>query len=116
LSPGARYEQVMEAFGGKGYRVSTREELKLAFQACLQSKQQAALVNVVINPLSGRKTQEFHWLTSKIWPIHNCTLVVSVDVDQHQRIVIICEFEDFLWSVDTNWSLLYDDSIIYGNW
>jgi len=66
LSPGARYERVMEAFGGKGYCVNTREELKLAFQECLQSKQQAALINVIINPSSGRKTQEFHWLTSKM--------------------------------------------------
>jgi len=66
LTPSARYDKIIEAFGGKGYLVSTRQELKQAFSACLSSARQTSLINVIISPNSGKKAQEFHWLTSKM--------------------------------------------------
>ena len=56
LSPNARYEQVMSAFGGKGYYVRTRESLRMALTECLAS-QTPSLINVMISPTAGRKPQ-----------------------------------------------------------
>ncbi|XP_018430442.1 PREDICTED: 2-hydroxyacyl-CoA lyase 1 isoform X3 [Nanorana parkeri] len=63
LLPNARYEQVMTAFGGKGYFVQTPEELQQALKASFAEKHLPSLINVMIDPQSDRKTQEFHWLT-----------------------------------------------------
>ena len=57
LSPNARYDTVMTAFGGKGYYVETKEELGQAFQTCLADVHSPSLINVVINPLAGKKPQ-----------------------------------------------------------
>uniref|UniRef100_A0A8D0G674 2-hydroxyacyl-CoA lyase n=1 Tax=Sphenodon punctatus TaxID=8508 RepID=A0A8D0G674_SPHPU len=63
LLPNSHYEQVMSAFGGNGYFVQTPEELQNALKASLADKQVPSLLNVMINPQSDRKPQDFHWLT-----------------------------------------------------
>ncbi|KAM9307787.1 2-hydroxyacyl-CoA lyase 1 [Gastrophryne carolinensis] len=62
LKPNAHYENVMTAFGGKGYFVRTPEELKQALKSSF-SEYLPSLINVMIDPRSDRKQQEFPWLT-----------------------------------------------------
>lgn len=57
LLPEARYEQVMTAFGGRGYLVRTVEELRSALQESLKNAQMPSLLNVLIDPASDRKQQ-----------------------------------------------------------
>ncbi|KAG9476192.1 hypothetical protein GDO78_002987 [Eleutherodactylus coqui] len=63
LKPNAHYEQVMMAFGGKGYFVRTPEELQQALYSSFSDKNVPSLINVMIDPQSDRKQQEFPWLT-----------------------------------------------------
>ncbi|XP_076824716.1 2-hydroxyacyl-CoA lyase 1-like isoform X1 [Clavelina lepadiformis] len=64
LSPNARYEKVMEAFGEEGHYCESADQLAKAFQRCLsRSNQNPSLINVMIDPSSSRKKQEFGWLT-----------------------------------------------------
>uniref|UniRef100_A0A6I8SZI8 2-hydroxyacyl-CoA lyase n=1 Tax=Xenopus tropicalis TaxID=8364 RepID=A0A6I8SZI8_XENTR len=63
LMPNAHYEQVMKAFGGKGYFARTPEELQNALKSSFAEKAVPSLINVMIDPVSDRKKQEFHWLT-----------------------------------------------------
>lgn len=63
LLPNAHYEKIMSAFGGKGYFVKTPEELQNALKASVSDKQTPSLINVMIDPQSERKKQEFPWLT-----------------------------------------------------
>ncbi|XP_069768861.1 2-hydroxyacyl-CoA lyase 1 isoform X2 [Narcine bancroftii] len=63
LVPNAHYEQVMSAFGGLGYFVQTSEELKKALASCLAQENVPSLINVIIDPSSDRKKQDFTWLT-----------------------------------------------------
>ncbi|XP_033849097.1 2-hydroxyacyl-CoA lyase 1 [Acipenser ruthenus] len=63
LLPNAHYEQVMSAFGGSGYFVRTPEELQAALQESLTDCEKPALINVMIDPYSDRKHQDFPWLT-----------------------------------------------------
>ncbi|NXM72962.1 HACL1 lyase, partial [Serilophus lunatus] len=63
LLPNSHYEEIMSAFGGKGYFVRTPEELQNALKASVADKRTPSLINVVIDPQSERKKQEFHWLT-----------------------------------------------------
>uniref|UniRef100_A0A673H220 2-hydroxyacyl-CoA lyase 1 n=1 Tax=Sinocyclocheilus rhinocerous TaxID=307959 RepID=A0A673H220_9TELE len=60
LLPEARYEQVMSAFGGRGYLVRTVEELRSALQESLNNTQMPSLLNVLIDPASDRKQQVLH--------------------------------------------------------
>ncbi|CAI8009185.1 2-hydroxyacyl-CoA lyase 1 [Geodia barretti] len=60
--PNARYDKVMEAFGGKGYHAETPQELRAALQASFDSGE-TTLINVTINPESKRRPQQFAWLT-----------------------------------------------------
>ena len=60
--PDARHDKLIEAFGGKGYRVNTPEELRAALQEALTSDG-PTLIDVVINPKADRRAQEFGW-----WP------------------------------------------------
>lgn len=66
LTPNSKYDQVIEAFGGKGYMAKTREELRNCFKLCLKETERPSLVNVIISPSAGKKPQEFFWLTSKV--------------------------------------------------
>lgn len=63
LLPEARYDKVMTAFGGQGYLVRTVEELQDALQRSLSDWDKPSLLNVLIDPSSDRKQQEFPWLT-----------------------------------------------------
>ncbi len=60
--PNARYEKVIEAFGGDGYYVETPEQLRPALDAALASNR-PNVVNIMINAKSQRKPQQFGWLT-----------------------------------------------------
>lgn len=57
LTPNSRYDQVIEAFGGKGYMATTREELRNCFKLCLKETERPSLVNVIISPSAGKKPQ-----------------------------------------------------------
>lgn len=63
LLPEARYDEVMTAFGGRGFLVRTAEELRSALQLSLSDWERPSLLNVLIDPSSDRKQQEFPWLT-----------------------------------------------------
>ncbi len=58
----ARYEKVIEAFGGKGYFVTSHSELGPALEKALADPT-PSLVNVMIDPKASRKPQKFDWLT-----------------------------------------------------
>jgi 2-hydroxyacyl-CoA lyase 1 len=51
----ARYELMMEAFGGKGYHVSTPAQLQFAIQDAMKAKR-PALINVKIDPFAGSES------------------------------------------------------------
>jgi 2-hydroxyacyl-CoA lyase len=57
---GARYDKMMEAFGGKGFFVENPKDLKAALQDAMAFKG-PALVNVRISQGSDRKAQAFRW-------------------------------------------------------
>ena len=63
LTPGAHYEGIMEAMGGKGFYVEDPADLRGALIEAM-AYDGPALVNVVIHPKAGRKPQEFGWLTT----------------------------------------------------
>ncbi|XP_005089635.1 2-hydroxyacyl-CoA lyase 1 isoform X2 [Aplysia californica] len=63
LQPNTRYEKLIEAFGGKGYFARTKSELKKSMEAAVRDTKNASIINVMIDPMSQRKTQEFFWLT-----------------------------------------------------
>uniref|UniRef100_A0A2K6PJ51 2-hydroxyacyl-CoA lyase n=1 Tax=Rhinopithecus roxellana TaxID=61622 RepID=A0A2K6PJ51_RHIRO len=63
LLPNSHYEQVMTAFGGKGYFVQTPEELQRSLRQSLADTTKPSLINIMIEPQATRKTQDFHWLT-----------------------------------------------------
>ena len=58
----ARYDKVVEAFGGKGYFARTPDELSTAMKSAM-SADGPALVNVAIDPKATGKPQKFGWLT-----------------------------------------------------
>ncbi|MBE7520122.1 MAG: oxalyl-CoA decarboxylase [Thermoflexaceae bacterium] len=61
-TPNARYERIIEAFGGKGYFVETPAGLGPALSEAL-SAPVPTIVNIMINPRSQRRPQEFAWHT-----------------------------------------------------
>ncbi|XP_014645220.1 PREDICTED: 2-hydroxyacyl-CoA lyase 1 isoform X3 [Ceratotherium simum simum] len=63
LLPNSHYEQVMTAFGGKGYFVQTPEELQKSLRQGLADTTKPSLINIMIEPQATRKPQDFHWLT-----------------------------------------------------
>jgi len=64
LLPGARYEKVIEAFGGRGYFVTTPDELKPALEAA-NNGDGPAIVHIAIDPRAQRKPQKFDWHTGR---------------------------------------------------
>ena len=60
--PDSRHDKLIEAFGGKGYRANTPDELRAALKEALVSDG-PTLIDVVINPKADRRAQEFGW-----WP------------------------------------------------
>jgi len=63
LTPGARYEGIMETLGGRGFYVEDPKDLRAALDAAM-AFDGPAMVNVRINPRAGRKPQQFGWLTT----------------------------------------------------
>jgi len=57
---GARYDRMMEAFGGKGFFVEDPKDLKGALDEAMNHRG-PALVNVVISQGAARKPQQFRW-------------------------------------------------------
>lgn len=57
---GARYDRVMEAFGGKGFLVEDPKNIRGALDEAM-SFRGPALVNVIISQGSARKPQQFAW-------------------------------------------------------
>jgi 2-hydroxyacyl-CoA lyase len=60
--PQARYEKVIEAFGGEGWFVETPDQLRPALDKAFASGK-PNIVNIMINPSAQRKPQQFAWLT-----------------------------------------------------
>ncbi|MFT6583807.1 MAG: oxalyl-CoA decarboxylase, partial [Alphaproteobacteria bacterium] len=58
----ARYDKMMEAFGGKGILVNDPADLKAALDEAM-AFDGPALVNVILDPKAGRKPQEHAWHT-----------------------------------------------------
>jgi 2-hydroxyacyl-CoA lyase 1 len=61
-TPEARYEQIIEAFGGRGYRVEKLAELEPKLKEALNDPM-PNIVNILIDPAAQRKPQKFEWLT-----------------------------------------------------
>jgi thiamine pyrophosphate-dependent acetolactate synthase large subunit-like protein len=57
---GARYDRMMEAFGGKGFYVEEPKDLKGALEEAMNFKG-PALVNCLLSQGSARKPQQFRW-------------------------------------------------------
>ncbi|KAF3339780.1 2-hydroxyacyl-CoA lyase-like protein [Carex littledalei] len=53
--PGAAYHTLMEAFGGKGYCVSTTDKLKSALSESFSARK-PAVINVIIDPYAGAES------------------------------------------------------------
>ena len=60
---GARYDKMMEAFGGFGAFIEDPADLPAALEAAT-AFDGPALVNVRLHPQAGRKPQQFGWLTT----------------------------------------------------
>ncbi len=58
----ARYERMIEAFGGKGYFATTPEEMTTALKEAIRDPN-PNIVNIMIDPKAQRKPQKFEWLT-----------------------------------------------------
>jgi thiamine pyrophosphate-dependent acetolactate synthase large subunit-like protein len=57
---GARYDKVMDAFGGKGFFVEDPKKIRGALDEAMAHRG-PALVNIVISQNSARKEQQFRW-------------------------------------------------------
>ena len=57
---GARYDRVMEAFGGKGFFVEDPKHIRGALDEAMNHRG-PALVNIVLSQGSARKPQAFRW-------------------------------------------------------
>lgn len=62
LTIGARYDKMMEAFGGRGWYIEDPKELRGALDAAM-TFDGPALVNVRLHPGAGRKPQKYGWHT-----------------------------------------------------
>jgi 2-hydroxyacyl-CoA lyase 1 len=60
--PDARYERVIEAFGGQGFYVDRPEDLKPTLKKAMESSV-PSVVNIPISNQSRRRAQEFGWHT-----------------------------------------------------
>ena len=63
LTVGARYDLMMEAFGGKGFYIEDPSQLRAALDEAM-AFDGPALVNVRLQPTASRKPQQFGWLTT----------------------------------------------------
>lgn len=63
LTSTARYENMMNIFGKRGYYVNTVDELQSAVKEALKVQDGPSIINVIISPTADRKPQMFNWLT-----------------------------------------------------
>ncbi len=63
LTYGARYEEMLEALGGKGFYVSDPADLRAALDEAMEFDG-PTMINVPLNPRASRKPQKFGWLTT----------------------------------------------------
>lgn len=63
LLPGAKYELLAVAFGGKGRSVTTPKQLDEALAEML-ADDNLWVLNVIIDPFASAKPKKFGWLTS----------------------------------------------------
>jgi 2-hydroxyacyl-CoA lyase 1 len=61
-TPRARYEKMAEIYGGKGFFVTSNEELGPVLKEALATEK-PSIVNIMISAKSQRKPQQFAWLT-----------------------------------------------------
>lgn len=61
LDAAARYDKIIEAFGGQPYNVTTPDELAKALEEGITSKK-PSLINVVLNPASGEESGHIGYL------------------------------------------------------
>lgn len=61
LDINARYDMIMEAFGGKGYYVTTPEEFEKALEASILSKE-PTLINVQLAADAGKESGHIGYL------------------------------------------------------
>lgn len=61
-TPAARYEKMAEIYGGKGFFVTTPEELRPVLEEAMATEK-PSIVNIMISAKSQRKPQQFAWLT-----------------------------------------------------
>ncbi|MEE8422003.1 MAG: thiamine pyrophosphate-binding protein [Dehalococcoidia bacterium] len=64
MLPGARYEKVIEAFGGRSFFVDQPDELLPALTAANEGDG-PAVINIAIDPRARRKPQQFQWHTGR---------------------------------------------------
>ena len=64
MLPGARYEKVIDASGGRGYFVDQPDQLLPALTAANEGDG-PAIVNIAIDPRATRKPQQFDWHTGR---------------------------------------------------
>jgi len=60
----ARYDKLMDAFGGAGYQATTQDEIREALEANLKSGK-PAIINVVIDPAAGTESGHITALNPK---------------------------------------------------
>ena len=63
MSPGARYDIMMQGLGGTGFNAITSSDLDAALKKAL-ALNGPSLINVPLDPEARRKPQKFGWLTS----------------------------------------------------
>jgi len=62
LLPGTGYHKMMEMVGGSGVVCSTAQDIRSAVKRAF-GVDEATIINVMINPMAGRKAQQHEWLT-----------------------------------------------------
>lgn len=60
----ARYDKMMDAFGGMGYYATTEGEIRKALIASLQARK-PSIINVVIDPIAGTESGHISRLNPK---------------------------------------------------
>ncbi|KAK6628558.1 hypothetical protein RUM43_002373 [Polyplax serrata] len=63
LGAEVQYEKIMHLFGHEGHLVKTIPELQNSLKIALKVTDRPSVINVLINPIAGRKSQAFNWLT-----------------------------------------------------
>jgi len=63
LLPLVRYDKMMHMVGKEGYSVHTQDQISKAVKAAMEVADEPTIINVMINPMAGRKAQQHEWLT-----------------------------------------------------